>query len=590
VVVSLTALTAGLAPAVADPRPDPVVPTTPVVVAPETPVVAAEAPLESPKSVPAKGPEAPQAPVVPQIPEAPQTPVAPPVTVASPAPEIGAPAPPPRAPEPPSAAPAPQPEAPEPPEPRSTPKSAPPSVALAPAPSAASASPTPPTAVAPPSTSTDKPAPQSVPSSVERKPDTSVTQTSVDPTAELSTAPATVSSAPPSGEVTQPPTPGAPPASAAPVRVAPETPPADGAKSSTESSTPSTTGSSAARAIKTEAPQTLDAPEEDVQLAMNAKAVEEDPLPAPKDDVAAFASALKISDLPSDDRNDRTGNGPRDKDEVVLQGNQDNRDNRASGRDWDRKVKQWDPAWVQYDEYYRPVISNPYRQPVRIVYVYQNQPRIVLINPLARVVLNVAQYAAYSFTAVVVNAVDQAVNAVDQAVNVVDQAVNVVDQAVNVAVGSFFGGGYFPGFGLPLPPPPPPVLRYDNVPVQVRYSQATYEPFRVQRIVDVGPDAQYGERKILLDGVTPAWGEWTQSSTGERQFEIHKTQQFPGLEQPAEGQLPGDYRLQLASDESQAGMDAKTRYLVVVAGVLAALSLGAVLWSAMLGRRRNTIG
>jgi len=62
------------------------------------------------------------------------------------------------------------------------------------------------------------------------------------------------------------------------------------------------------------------------------------------------------------------------------------------------------------------------------------------------------------------------------------------------------------------------------------------------------------------------------------------------LEQPAEGQLPGDYRLQLASDESQAGMDAKTRYLVVVAGVLAALSLGAVLWSAMLGRRRNTIG
>ena len=134
------------------------------------------------------------------------------------------------------------------------------------------------------------------------------------------------------------------------------------------------------------------------------------------------------------------------------------------------------------------------------------------------------------------------------------------------------------------------MLRYDNVPVQVRYSQATYEPFRVQRIVDVGPDAQYGERKILLDGVTPAWGEWTQSSTGERQFEIHKTQQFPGLEQPAEGQLPGDYRLQLASDESQAGMDAKTRYLVVVAGVLAALSLGAVLWSAMLGRRRNTIG
>ena len=36
---------------------------------------------------------------------------------------------------------------------------------------------------------------------------------------------------------------------------------------------------------------------------------------------------------------------------------------------WDRKVRQWDPDWVRYDEYYRPVLSNPYRDPVRIVYV-----------------------------------------------------------------------------------------------------------------------------------------------------------------------------------------------------------------------------
>ena len=215
------------------------------------------------------------------------------------------------------------------------------------------------------------------------------------------------------------------------------------------------------------------------------------------------------------------------------------------------------------------MLCNPYRQPVRIVYVYQNTPRIVVINPLQRVVLNVAEYAAYSFTAVVANAVNTAVNT-----------------AANVAVGSFFGGGYYPGYGLPLPPPPPPVLRYDNVPVQVRYPQAVYQPFRVQRIVDVGPDARYGEHKVLLDGVTPAWGEWTQNAAGERQFEIHKTQQFPGLEEPSAGPLPGDYRLRLAADEND-GMDPKSIYLVVVAGVLAAMSLGAVGWSVLLGRRNR---
>ena len=129
---------------------------------------------------------------------------------------------------------------------------------------------------------------------------------------------------------------------------------------------------------------------------------------------------------------------------------------------------------MQYDEYYRPIILNPYHERVRIVYIYDNAPRIVWIPPLARAVLEVAQFAAYSFTAVV-----------DTAANIVNAA---VDTAVNVAVGTFFGGGYVPAIGLPLPPPPPPVLRYDNVPVQVRYSQATYEPFRVRRIIDVGDD------------------------------------------------------------------------------------------------------
>jgi hypothetical protein len=231
---------------------------------------------------------------------------------------------------------------------------------------------------------------------------------------------------------------------------------------------------------------------------------------------------------------------------------------------WDRKVRQWNPDWVRYDEYYRPILSNPYRDPVRIVYVYQSAPRIVIVPPLASIVLDVARLAAYSFTAVLLS------------------PLNVVR---NVAVGSFFGGGYIPAVGLP-PPPPPPVLRYDNVPVQVRYSDAVYQPFRVQRIVDVGDDVVYGERKVLLDGTTPAWGVWTQTPSGERSFEVHKTQQYPGLDDPREVPLPGDYQLKLAADDSSGASNHRTAYLVAAALACAGLSVSAVIGCILLGRRR----
>ena len=322
------------------------------------------------------------------------------------------------------------------------------------------------------------------------------------------------------------------------------------------------TVSQAAKVIEIEAPKTLEAPKEDVILAKSSKPLELTPDPAPKQDVEALSSVIN---LPKHDQDGRDEDAKRVNAGAFRDDGDPFRNGRDRDRDGDRRVQQWDRNWVEYDDYYRPVISNPYRDPVRIIYVYQNSPRIVTIPPLARIVLQVAELAAYSFTAIVTNA---------------------VNQAVNVAVGSFFGGGYFPGIGLPLPPPPPPFFRYDNVPVQVRYSQQTYQPFRVQRIVDVGDDAQYGERKVLLDGVTPAWGEWTQTPAGERQFEVHKTQQFPGLDEPREGPLPGDYQLRLASDESSAGLSRRDAYLIATAIVLATLSLGAVAWSIMLGRRR----
>jgi hypothetical protein len=227
---------------------------------------------------------------------------------------------------------------------------------------------------------------------------------------------------------------------------------------------------------------------------------------------------------------------------------------------------------VQYDQYYRPIICNPFHSRVRIVYIYLGAPRIVYIPPLARVVLEAAELAAYSFTAVV------------------DTAANLVDTATDVAVGTFFGGGYYPGVGLPLPPPPPPLLRYNNVPVQVRYDQDVYQPFRVNQIVDVGEDSVYGEHKVLLDGATPAWGEWTQNGNGERQFEVHRTQQYPGLDEPGQGPLPGNYQLSLASDDSSSSLSKRDVYLMVAAVSMGVLSLGAVLLSLAVGRRRARNG
>lgn len=294
--------------------------------------------------------------------------------------------------------------------------------------------------------------------------------------------------------------------------------------------------------VETVVPQVLQAPVEDVELAKASRVIEEEPAPAPKAEVEAISASLDLSAI--------------DIDRVDI--DRDDHDRR-----WNREVRQWDRDWVSYDEFYRPVLLNPYRDPVRIVYVYQNAPRVVWIPPLARIALEVAEFAAYSFTAIVLNA---------------------VNTAVSVAVGSFFGGGYIPAVGVPLPPPPPPVLRYDNVPVQVRYSQAVYEPFRVQRIIDVGEDRVYGERKVLLDGATPAWGVWTQTPSGERQFEVHRTQQFPGLDVPREVPLAGDYRLRLAAEEISK-LDHTRTVLYVLGGVVVALGIGALGLCALLGRR-----
>jgi hypothetical protein len=311
--------------------------------------------------------------------------------------------------------------------------------------------------------------------------------------------------------------------------------------------------SPAGQAVTVQQAERLQAPQQDVEVAKNAALVEQRPDPAANTDVDALRHAIHLSNANSDGRDDnrRDWNAP-----TVVHDVHDN-------HGWDRRVRQWDSNWVQYDDYYRPVLCNPYHNTVKIIYVYDNYPRIVYIPPLARIVLDVIRYAAYSFTALVVDA---------------------VDTAIDVAVGSFFGGGYYPGSYLAPPPPPPPLLAYNDVPVVVNYPGATYQPFLARRIVDVGDDAVYGEHKVLLDGATPVWGAWTQTADGQRQFEVHKTQQFPGLDDPREGPLPGGYQLRLASD-STPGITAKDVWIIAVDAVVATLALVALI-AFGLSRRR----
>ena len=294
----------------------------------------------------------------------------------------------------------------------------------------------------------------------------------------------------------------------------------------------------------TETPQRLEAAPQNIELAKAAKPVEEIPDPAPQNQIDQIKNQL-VSQNPAVN--------------SALTVAPDNPEAQVS------VVKQFQPDWVQYDQFYRPVILNPFPDPLQVVYQYAGAPRVLVVPPLASLVTEVAELGAYSFTAMVLNA---------------------MGIPTNVAVGSLFGGGYVPEPGQPAPSPPP-VVKYNDVPVQVKYSNATYRPFVVKRIVDVGMDPKVGEQKVLLDGVTPAWGQWTQNANGERQFEVHQTQQFPGMDEPSQGPLPGDYQLQLASSETPAGgFTARDVLLIAAAAVAATLGIGAIVLPIFLGRRR----
>jgi hypothetical protein len=200
----------------------------------------------------------------------------------------------------------------------------------------------------------------------------------------------------------------------------------------------------------------------------------------------------------------------------------------------DRNVLQWQPEWVDQDQYHRPVILNPFPNPIQIVYSENGDPRTVTIQPSTRTVLDFVE-AATSLTVMVFDA---------------------VGKLTDVAIASA---------GSNQPPE-----SYTEVPVIVDNSRVKSTRFTVGKVTDVGEDPNVGERKVLLDDTTPAWGVWTQDSAGQRQFEIHKSQQLPGIDEPAEGPLPG-YRL-VSDSEPLSSTDV---LLIVVALLVAAVAIGA---------------
>ena len=161
----------------------------------------------------------------------------------------------------------------------------------------------------------------------------------------------------------------------------------------------------------------MQAPQQDVATAEASVPVEHKPDPAPAK--TSLICVTKSSYRPP------TPTGRTATVRIVRAPGADRPD--SDQHQWDHQVRQWDRNWVRYDDDYRPIICNPYQNQLQIVYDYDGAPEIVVIPPLGSAVLDAAEYGAYNFTALVLDAAGDAVDA---------------------AVGSFFGGGYDPGYGL----------------------------------------------------------------------------------------------------------------------------------------------
>ena len=117
----------------------------------------------------------------------------------------------------------------------------------------------------------------------------------------------------------------------------------------------------------TETPKRLPVTAQNVELAKQSVPVQQNPDPAPPTEIHRLTNLLANPTNPTSAAVRPTFNP----------------DQRSA-------VRQFDPKLVYYDEFYRPIIANPYPQPLQIVYIYQGAPRILVIPPLASAVTELA--------------------------------------------------------------------------------------------------------------------------------------------------------------------------------------------------------
>jgi hypothetical protein len=215
-------------------------------------------------------------------------------------------------------------------------------------------------------------------------------------------------------------------------------------------------------------------------------------------------------------------------------------------------VKRWNSKWTGYDPFYRPVFTNPYPTPMRVMYRADGKQQELVVPPMQKAVLSTRMKpGVYSFTS---------------------STGPQNGPPTNVAVGSFSGGGYKPRPGQQPPQKPPVRPAIKNPLVQVKFAQGVSEPFRVTSLTDLGKDPSVNNlTRVLLDGEIPAWGEWGKTDKGEALFSITETQLLPGVKPPAQEPIPGyDVKLVSASKKSQSWFESN-RLIIVIAGAVAGL-------------------
>ncbi|AEV73983.1 hypothetical protein MycrhN_3463 [Mycolicibacterium rhodesiae NBB3] len=240
----------------------------------------------------------------------------------------------------------------------------------------------------------------------------------------------------------------------------------------------------------------------------------------------------------------------------------------TSSSTWSSGVSQWNSSWTGYDNWYRPVFTNPYSTPLQMYYWYDDATRLFEVPPMGRAVLTAPDAGVYNFTAV---------------------NKDPSGKPVTVSTGSFTGGGYKPAPGQPPPAKPAPISTFKNVLVQLKYNDKLSKPFRVNTVADLGDDPSVGGHRVLLDNETPVWGTWTKTAGGERLFEVTSTNQLPGLTQPSQGPVAG-YQVQLTSSEQTTAAPAKKAWVkpvIIVGAIAAVLVIGGIAFF-LAGRRKKT--